>query len=458
MDPVAARPHGTRDRWRDALAIYLHKRVIGMAFLGFSAGLPFLLVFSTLSAWLRDVDVSLTTIGFFSFIGLTYSLKFFWAPVIDRTPVPVLTRLFGRRRSWMLIGILGVAAGLLGMASTDPSEDLVRMAMFALLVAFSSATQDIVVDAYRIEAAEKLLQGGMAATYQTGYRIAIAITGGAAIGMREYMDWSLIYAMMAVLTVIGLTTVLFIREPEPKHSAAVAEREERVIQFIERNGHLPIWARDAGAWVVGAIVCPFVDFFSRNGMIALTILAFIGLFRVSDVLMGAMANPFYIDAGFTFLQIGTIVKLYGTVATIVGAFVGGVLVARFGIFKPLLLGAILLPLTNLLFAGLDVIGPETWMLYVTISADNLSVGLSGTAFIAYLSSLTSTAYTATQYALFTSLMTLPGKLFAGFSGIVVDATGYFDFFVFTAIAGIPAVLLVMYLMRRERRLAANDAA
>lgn len=455
-DPVAQVTHYRS--WKESFAIYLHKRVIVMLFLGFSAGLPFLLVFSTLSAWLRVEGVSLTAIGFFSWVGLTYSIKVFWAPVIDRMPLPVLARVLGRRRSWMFVAILGIAGGLLGMAGTDPSEDLVRMALFALVVAFSSATQDIVVDAYRIEAVEKELQGAMAATYQTGYRIAIIVSGGAAIAMASYLDWSLVYVAMAALTSVGLVTVLIIREPDPIRSAAVAEREERVVKFVERNANLPRWARDAGAWFVGAVVCPFVDFFGRYGKVAFLILAFVGLFRVSDVLMGAMANPFYIDTGFTLLQIGTIVKVYGVVATIIGAFGGGVLIARYGIFKPLLLGAFLLPLTNLLFAALDIMGPELWMLYVTITLDNLSVGLSGTVFIAYLSSLTSTAYTATQYALFTSLMTLPGKLFAGFSGMVVDAQGYFEFFIYTAIAGIPAVLLVLFLMRRERISVARNFA
>ena len=448
--PVNTATH--RD-WRGAAEIYLHRRVLGMLFLGFAAGLPFLLVFSTLSAWLRTEDISRTAIGFFSWVGITYSIKVFWAPVVDRLPLPFLTRLLGRRRGWMLLAMLGIAAGLLGMASTDPAQNLTAMALFALVVAFSSATQDIAIDAYRIEAVAPELQGAMAATYQLGYRVALLITGGLALNLAGTISWPLVYALMATFTVVGIATVLIIREPTPSSDSASREQEARVVRFIEGNDHLAPWVRDLGAWFIGAVVCPFMDFFTRMGPIALAILAFVGLFRVSDVLMGAMSRPFYIDTGFTLEEIGTFVGVYGLFATIAGALAGGVIVARYGIMRPLLVGAVLLPATNLLFALLGVIGPEIWMLIVTITADNLSAGFAGTVFIAYLSGLTSTAYTATQYALFSSLMTLPGKFLAGFTGIVVDAQGYIHLFLYTAGAGIPAVLLVLFLMRysAERR-------
>lgn len=436
-------------RWRDAAECYLHRRVIAMLFLGFSAGLPFLLVFSTLSAWLRIEEVGRAAIGFFSWVGITYSIKVLWAPVVDRLPLPGLTRALGRRRGWMLLAMLAIGAGLFAMAATDPARDLAAMALLALLVAFASATQDIAIDAYRIEAVEKSLQGAMAATYQLGYRIALLVAGGGALVVADAGGWPLTYTLLAGLTLVGIVTVLVIREPDPPREPGAAAREDRVVRFVERNAHLPAWARDLGAWLIGAAVCPFVDFFTRHGTVSLAILAFVALFRVSDVLMGAMANPFYIDTGFTLTEIGLIVKTYGTFATIAGALIGGVLVARYGLFRPLLLGALLLPLTNLLFAALATMGPQAWMLTVTISADNLSAGLAGTVFIAYLSSLTSVAYTATQYALFSSLMTLPGKFFAGFSGVVVDVTGYVDFFVYTAAAGLPALALVLFLMRRD---------
>ena len=438
--------------WRQAAGVYLHRRVLVMLFLGFSAGLPFLLVFSTLSAWLRIEEVSRTAIGFFSWVGLTYSIKVLWAPVVDRVALPGLTRRLGRRRGWMLLGMIGIAIGLIGMAGVDPAQDLARMAAFALLVAFSSATQDIAVDAYRIEAVEIERQGAMAATYQLGYRLALLVAGGGALAMADATTWRLTYMVMAGFTLIGMVTVLVIAEPRPSRNAALAETEERVVRFLAGAVHLPAIARRGGAWLIGAVVCPFTDFFVRNGLMALAILAFVGLFRVSDVLMGAMANPFYIDTGFTLTEIAAIVKVFGTAATMVGALLGGLAVVRLGIFRPMLVAAVALPLTNLLFAALAVIGPEKWMLYLTISADNLSAGFAGSVFIAYLSGLTSTAYTATQYALFSSLMTLPGKLAAGFSGVVVDTVGYVEFFVYTALAGLPALALVVFLGRRARQL------
>ncbi len=441
----------TRRTWRQAAAVYAHRRVIAMLFLGFSAGLPFLLVFSTLSAWLTEFGVSRTAIGFFSWVGLTYSIKVFWAPVVDRLPLPFLTAALGRRRSWMLLAMIGIAAGLAGMAVTDPTQDLVQMALLALLVAFSSATQDIAIDAYRIEAVAPDLQGAMAATYQLGYRIAILFSGGGALILADRIPWPAVYCAMAAAMLVGVATALLIREPEHPPDAAGAAREERVLRFLRDAATLPAWLQRLGAWFIGAFICPFADFFARHGALALTILAFVALFRVTDVLMGAMANPFYLDTGFTKTEIGAVVKIGGTAATIAGALLGGALVARFGLFPPLIAAAMLLPLTNLLFVALSMIGPELWMLSATICADNLSAGLAGTVFIAYLSSLTSLAYTATQYALFSSLMTLPGKFMAGFSGVVVDIHGYAVLFGGAAAAGIPAILLAIVVARRSPR-------
>lgn len=432
-----------RRDWRSALTVYAHGPVVAMLFLGFSAGLPFLLVFSTLSAWLTEYGTSRTAIGFFSWVGLTYSIKVLWAPVVDRLPLPVLTRRLGRRRSWMLLAMIGIGIGLLGMSRTDPSVDLAQMAALALLVAFSSATQDVAIDAWRIEAAAPEFQGAMAATYQLGYRIAILVSGGGALIIADSVPWPTTYALMASLTLVGMAAVAVIGEPRRPEAPNRSAGGEAAAS--------PGWERRLAAWFANAFVGPFSDFFSRYGTLALAILAFVALFRVSDVLMGAMANPFYLDTGFTKTEIGTVVKFGGTAATIAGALLGGVLIARFGLFPPLVAAALLLPLTNLLFAALSFVGAELWMLGVTICADNLSAGLAGTVFIAYLSGLTSLAYTATQYALFSSLMTLPGKFLAGFSGVVVDAHGYAALFVGTAVAGVPAVLLAVYLGRRAAR-------
>jgi len=433
--------------WREAALIYLKPRTIAMLFLGFSAGLPFLLVFSTLSAWLKEAEVSRSVIGFFSWVGITYSIKFFWAPVIDRLPIPWLTRCLGRRRSWMLIAQFGIALGLIGMAMTDPSTDLYWVAVFAVVVAFSSATQDVSIDAYRIEAVDRHLQGAMAASYILGYRLALLVAGAGALTLADQMAWSSVYILMAGLMAVGMVTVLFINEPEiPKTQNTLAE-EARVIKFLAGSHHWPPQLRKMVAWFIGAVVCPFVDFFIRNGKIALLILLFISVFRISDITMGVMANPFYLDLGFTKTEIGVTTKFFGFFMTILGSLIGGLFVVRYGIMKPLLLGGILVASTNLLFAYMAMVEPNTRLLAMVISADNLSGGFAVSAFIAYLSSLTNTAYTATQYALFSSLMTLPAKMIGGFSGVVVDAQGYPFFFIYASILGIPAILLVLYLMR-----------
>lgn len=439
----------TPTNWRDAIAVYRHPRVIAMLFLGFSAGLPFPLVFTTLSTWLRDVGVERTTIGFFAWIGITYSIKVFWAPVIDRAPLLMLTRWLGQRRGWMLLAQVGIAAGLLGMASVDPTQDIVAMALFALLVAFLSATQDVAIDAYRIEAVPGELQGAMAGMYQTGWRIAAALVGGAgALYLAEYVSWTTSYVVMAASMLVGIVTVLIVREPEKAIDRNTIMSEQRVVDYLEGAAHVPSALRIPIAWFIGAVICPFTEFFQRNGSWALLILLFIGIYRISDIVLANMAYPFYIDLGFSKSEIANVAKVFGVIMTIIGAVAGGMLVTRFGVMRILLLAAILVACTNLLFAQLATIGKSLEGLIWVISADNFSGGVAGSAFIAYLSRLTNTAYTATQYALFSSLMTLMPKFISGFSGLIVDGYGYVNFFVYASAAGIPAILLVLYLMRR----------
>lgn len=444
--------------WREAWAVYRHPRIAAMACLGFAAGLPFLLVFSTLSAWLTEADVSRTTIGLFSWVGITYSIKVIWSPVVDRLELPLLHRLLGRRRGWILLAQLTIAGGLVGMAYTDPATDLGRMAAFAVLVAFGSATQDVAIDAWRIEAAPTERQAAMAATYVFGYRLALLAAGAGALHIATFFSWTGVYLCMAGLMGIGIVAVLASREPSTRLPRDTVFLEDRVQAFMTRNAHLPEKLRLSLGWLIGAVVCPFVDFFSRNRRLAFVILAFVGLYRVTDITMGVMANPFYLDLGFTKAQIANVSGIFGVVMTIVGGVLGGVLVPRYGVMRVLLGGSILAALTNLLFAVLALLGPEIWMLVVTISADNLAGGLAISAFIAYLSSLTNVAYTATQYALFSSLMTLPGKVIGGAAGAVVDAVGYPWFFVYSAAIGLPAMLLVIYLMRRGPAPAATAPA
>ncbi|MEQ8859568.1 MAG: MFS transporter [Pseudomonadales bacterium] len=434
--------------WRDAWLVYAHPRIVAMLCLGFSAGLPFLLVFSTLSAWLTEAGVSRTAIGLFSWVGITYSIKVLWSPVVDRLELPLLHRLLGRRRGWILLAQFAIAGGLAGMAYTDPTVDLGRMAAFAVLVAFGSATQDVAIDAWRIEAAPAERQAAMAATYVFGYRLALLAGGAGALLIATVLSWTGVYLCMAGLMAVGMVAVLGSREPASTTPRDTVFLETRVQEFMTRNAHLPQRLRVSLGWLIGAVVCPFVDFFARSGRLALVILTFIGLYRVTDITMGVMANPFYLDLGFSKVQIANVSGIYGVAMTIVGGVLGGVLVPRYGVMRVLLGGSILAALTNLLFAALALLGPELWMLMVTISADNLAGGLAISAFIAYLSGLTNTAYTATQYALFSSLMTLPGKVIGGAAGAVVDAIGYPWFFVYSCLIGLPAMLLVLYLMRR----------
>ena len=428
----------TQRTWKEAFLSYKHPRVFGMLFLGFSAGLPFLLVFSTLSAWLRDEGISLAVIGFFGWIGMTYSIKVFWAPIVDHIRLPRFLGDFGRRRSWILLSQLGIIIGLVGMALSDPSVNLQAIIVFAFLVAFSSATQDIALDAYRIEAVETELQGNMATTYQLGYRLALLVAGGGALFIADYWNWSAAYFSMAICMMVGVITIFIIREPEAKQETLLNPEPEKAIR------------KSVIQWFYQSVVAPFHDFFQRYGWMALTILLLIGLYRLPDLAMGIMANPFYLDLGFTKTEIAQIVKIYGFVMTVLGAAIGGLAVVRFGIAMPLLLGAILISISNLLFSWLAIQGADTNLLILTISADNLSTGIAGSVFIAYLSSLTNTAYTATQYALFSSLMTLPGKFLSGFSGLVVEAQGFTIFFTLTALLGLPAILLVLYLIRKTK--------
>jgi len=424
-----------------------------LLFLGFSAGLPFLLVFSTLNARLADVGVETATIGFFSWLGITYSIKVFWAPVVDRLKLPVLDRVFGKRRSWILLAQAGIATGLYLMARVDATANPELMAWCGLLVAFSSATQDIGIDAYRIEIAGERLQAALAATYIFGYRLALLVAGAGALYLAEFWSWQVSYEVMAALVGVGVLTVLIAREPEVNHFAAAADIAHKIEQEAAKRSHLsPRLARLAG-WFYAAVAGPFLDFFRRYRELAIAILMLVAVYRIADIAMGVMANPFYLDfMGFSKTQVADVTKIFGFFMTLAGSLVGGVLVVRYGVRKILLAGAIMTAATNLLFVLLAQYPPDIVTLAVVVSADNLSGGIANVALIAWLSSMTSASFTATQYALFSSLMTLPGKFLGGFSGIVVADFGYAEFFTVSAIMGIPAIMLVLFLMSRGRRL------
>jgi len=418
-----------------------------MLFLGFSAGLPLLLVLGTLSFRLREAGIDRSTIGFLSWVGLVYGFKWMWAPLVDRLSLPLLTKLLGRRRSWLMFAQCLVIVGLVGMGWGDPQRNLEPVVWCALLVAFGSATQDIALDAFRIESADTQRQAALAATYQTGYRLAMIWAGAgvlwvaarasvvpvasadAVANVYQHLSWQTAYWVMAASMSVGLLTVLFSAEP-------VAIK-------------LPP-ARNAKEWLQSALVEPFADFIRRYQGQAVIILLLIAIYRISDVVMGIMANPFYVDMGYTKDEVAAVSKVFGVIMTLVGAFIGGVLSMRLGVMRILMLGAVLSAATNLLFAWLAGIGHDLTALIWVVSADNLASGIASAAFIAYLSGLTNVNYSATQYALFSSMMLLAPKWLAGFSGVYVDAHGYAAFFNSTALLGVPVLLLVWLAARQSK--------
>lgn len=445
------------DKWRDALSIYKNKRVVGMLFLGFSAGLPILLVFGTLSFWLREAGVSRSTIGFFSWVGLAYAIKWCWSPLVDRLALPFLTKRLGRRRAWLLLSQFLIILAIIGMATTDPAQNLRMMAVFAFLVAFASATQDIALDAYRIEAVPEEMQGAMSASYMAGYRLAMILASAGTLAIAAFFDpseasyehrpWQIAYFCMAAFMSVGIITTFLITEPKIKKSAEADQRKAKMAVLIERYQHLPKPVAHFLSWFLDAVLSPFWDFLKRYGWHAFLILLLIGTYRISDVVLGIMANPFYYDMGFTKGEVASITKVYGVIMTLVGAGAGGIMIVRWGVMPILFLGALLSAGSNLLFAMLANIGHDIWWLTGVISFDNFSAGIATAAFIAYMSSLTNVAYSATQYALFSSVMLLLPKLMAGFSGVVVDNIGYSEFFVGTALLGIPVLILIILAMK-----------
>jgi len=500
--------------WRESLLSYRQPQVLAMAFLGFSAGLPFVLIFGTLSVWLTSAGINRAVVTQFSWAALAYSFKFVWAPIVDKLPLPVLNSRLGRRRSWLLLSQCSILAAIVWMATTDPAVSVQVMAYAALMLGFSAATQDIAIDAYRIESQSEEYQAAMAATYIAGYRIGMIVSGFVALKMPgwfgagdayEYVVWQKIYLAMAGFMFIGIVTTLVIKEPERNRSREIYLHSLReyarflllfgiatamfIYAFSELNpapvvdvylhkhmgfngplsqfiGQLIRLSVGFVAAMFAAYLCvllrvvnremvwqtyiePLADFFRRYRKAALYILLLIGLYRISDIVLGTITNVFYLDIGFTKDNIADYGKLYGIIMTILGGFVGGLLSVRFGVMRILLLGAILSAATNILFITLANTGNDLHMLMLVIAADNLSGGLAGAAFVAYLSSLTNIAFTATQYAIFSSLMTLLPKLIGGYSGAIVNATSYQTFFLITALMGIPVILLIIFLLYRD---------
>jgi len=512
--------HNTALRsWGDSFRTFIHPRVITMLFMGLSAGIPILLIFSTLSIWLREAGIERSTVTYFSWAALGYSFKFVWAPLIDRLPFPVLHGLLGRRRSWLLVAQGGIIGAILWMGFTDPANNLTTMAFAAVALGFASATQDIVIDAYRIEAADPDLQAMMSSSYIAGYRIGMIVAGAGALtiaglfeteGTYEPLAWTVAYGCMALAMGIGVITTLLIGEPvvnriDSKYFHKTSDYGRfllmfalTVITFIMANVYasaptnaLKIGLTEGGiigelagfiagtvklaiaitaaiivAWLTTRVgvtptgmvqetyIAPVKDFIDRYGKAAIVVLALIGVYRIADIVMGVMANVFYTDLGFSKEEIAAVSKTFGLLMTIAGSFLGGILSVRYGVVRILFLGAFLSAATNILFAIMAHLGPNTVMFSAVIMADSLSGGLATAAFIAYLSGLTNISFTAMQYAIFSSIMTLFPKILAGFSGTVVDAVGYSWFFIGTALIGVP----VLYLVVLASRMTALNAA
>ncbi|WIO73679.1 MFS transporter [Porticoccaceae bacterium LTM1] len=497
--------------WSEASRSYLKPQVLRMLFLGFSAGLPLALIFGTLSLWLNEAGVDKSTVTFFSWAALGYSFKFIWAPLVDKLPLPFVTRALGRRRGWLLFAQLGIISAICIMANINPGTGeeihLTMIAMGAVMLGFSSATQDIVIDAYRIETGTVKLQPMMSSMYMAGYRVGMIVAGAGALYLASYWGstadayqynaWRNTYLTMAACALVGVVTTLVIREPDKIVTESHYTNQDYLrffalflfaaIAFVlfflktssisqEATSTLSAWfANDVLASVVvegirlicagtvalvitwlllkagaankemvkEAYIAPITDFFNRYSLkTAVILLLLIGFYRISDIVMGVIANIFYQDMGYSKVEIANASKAFGFLMIIVGGFLGGVLALRIGVMRLLFVGALLASATNVLFMLLAEAGYSPWMLYFVIAADNLSGGIALSAFIAFLSGLTSVSFTAMQYAIFSSLMTLLPKILGGYSGAISTVVGYSNFFMITALLGLPVLLLV----------------
>ena len=493
--------------WAESLKLIIHPRVLNMLFLGFSAGIPLLLIFSSLSLWLREAGVDRKAVTFFSWAALGYSFKFVWAPLVDVLPLPILGRWLGRRRSWLLFSQSLIAAALFFMGSIDPAlgpEKLHLMALAAVLLGFSSATQDIVIDAYRIESAETRIQAMMSSSYVAGYRLGMVCSGagalflasffGSEMGSYSFRAWQLTYFIMASTLLVGIVTTL--ASPEPKIENRISKFTYKskdylrlvllfalvvgvfvtTFFFVDRWVPLDIeglskkpflaFLFEALRFLLAAMAAtvaglglvkisfidkkiasqtwvePVKDFFSRYGMkTSVLLLTLVGLYRISDIVLGVISNVFYQDMGYSKNEIATAVKTFAIFVTIAGGFLGGIFSSKFGVMKALIWGAAMSALTNILFIFLSHSGHNLPLLYLVVGADNLAAGFASAAFIAFLSSLTNVAFTAVQYAIFSSLMTLFPKVLGGYSGTLVEHLSYTGFFTFTTILGLPVLCL-----------------
>ncbi len=431
--------------WLTSLRVYRQPRLLAILFMGFASGLPLALTGATLTFWLAEEKVSRAAIGLFALVSLSYAYKFLWSPIIDRIPIPLLTRRLGRRRSWALLIQLLMMAAIFLLGHSDPRGDLATTALLAVIVAFLSASQDIVIDAYRIELLKPEEQGAGAAATQWGYRLGMLAAGAGAFSIAELGGWDLAYTVMAALVAVGMVTILLTPEP-----AVILPR-----------------VRPGEKWLETLLLRPFTDFIERcggrlderrplaariaaflwSGRVAFVILAFIVLYKLGEAMAGFMASPLYQQLGFTKLEVASIAKVFGVIATLAGVAFGGVIVARFGILPGLLIGGIVQMLSNLMYVVQVVAGHDTLMLAGSIFTENFTNGMGSAAFVAYLSSLCSAAFTTTQYALFSSLTALPRSFLSAPSGWLVDRLDWIPFFLATTAVAVPGLLVLLWLMR-----------
>jgi len=480
------------------LSIFTKKEVMIMGGLGFSAGLPIMLVFSTLSVWLVKAGVERSTVTLFSWAGFAYSFKFLWSPIVDKFQIPLLHKI-GHRKSWLLITQILIFFSIILTSYSDPQNNLKFMAFAIVLIAFFSATQDIVIDAFRIESAPEKKQGPLASMYLAGYRIAMIVSGAGSLWLASIMSdenyqtevWKNVYQIIGFFMIIGLISTALCKEPTNNKVKKINYKNQLKFTFstilsiliffvfflnipeVKVLNHFYNFFYNIfkivfsfGVALISLLILekinflpkkqsreifinPIIDFFKRYKKIALMILLLIGLYRIADVVMGVMANIFYLEKGYEIKDIATFSKFFGLIATILGGILGGTFAMKFGTYKSLLIGAITAALTNVLFAFLAIIEKNLFYLATIIIADNLASGFAGAAFVVYLSSLTSIKFTATQYALFTSLMLFIPKLIAGYAGGIVDVIDYPSFFIFTAVLGFPVIFLIIFLNKRK---------